>query len=151
MERKRILIADAHPTMMGGVRLLLKDLFDVIFMVADEHSLADAIDTNQPDLVLVDLSLPVSSAENVARLLHRLSPELRFIILSVYDEKTVVDECLSAGAKGFVLKRSAVNDLIPAVEAVLRGGTYVSPSIEQDNKALTGIPKTSFPIDKVTS
>jgi DNA-binding NarL/FixJ family response regulator len=56
----------------------------------------------------------------------------------VHDEKTVVDECLSAGARGFVLKRTAVNDLIPAVEAVLRGGTYVSPSIEQNNKALTG-------------
>ncbi len=141
MERKRILIADAHPTMLAGVRVLLKGLFHVIFMVADEHSLADAIVTNQPDLVLVDLSMPVSSGENVARLLHRLNPELRFIVLSVYDEKTVVDECLSAGASGFVLKRTAVTDLIPAVEAVLGGGTYVSPSIEQDNKNETGIQK----------
>ena len=138
MERKRILIADAHPTMMGGVRVLLKDLFNVIFMVADEHSLADAIVTNQPDLVLVDLSMPVSSGENVARLLHRLNPGLRFIILSVHDDKTVVDECLSAGARGFVLKRTAVTDLIPAVEAVLRGGVYVSPSVERDNKLQTG-------------
>ena len=138
MERKRILIADAHPTMLAGVRVLLKGLFHVIFMVADEHSLADAIATNQPDLVLVDLSMPVSSGENVARLLHRLNPELRFIVLSVHDEKTVVDECLSAGASGFVLKRTAVTDLIPAVEAVLGGGTYVSPSIGQDNKIQTG-------------
>jgi DNA-binding NarL/FixJ family response regulator len=134
MERKRILIADAHPTMLGGVRVLLKDLFEVIFLVTDEHSLADAIVTNQPDLVLVDLSLEVSSGENVARLLHRLNPELRFIIFSVHDEKPVVDECLSAGAKGFVLKRTAVTDLIPAVERCWRGGTYVSPFIGQDNK-----------------
>ena len=138
MERKRILIADAHPTMLAGVRVLLKGLFHVIFMVADEHSLADAIVTNQPDLVLVDLSMPTSSGGNVARLLHRLNPELRFIVLSVHDEKTVVDECLSAGASGFVLKRTAVTDLIPAVEAVLKGGTYVSPSIEQDNNNETG-------------
>jgi DNA-binding NarL/FixJ family response regulator len=138
MERKRILIADAHPTMLGSVRLLLKDLFDVIFMVADERSLADAVVTNPPDLVMVDLSMPVSSGENVARLLHRLSPELRFIILSVHDEKTVVDECLSAGAKGFVLKRTAINDLIPAVEAVLGGDTYVSPSVERDIEIETG-------------
>ena len=138
MERKRILIADAHPTMLAGVRVLLKELFDVIFMVADEHSLADAIVTNRPDLVLVDLSMPVASGGNVARLLHRLSPELRFIILSVHDEKTVADACFSAGAKGFVLKRTAVHDLIPAVEAVLKGGTYVSPSIEQDSKIETG-------------
>lgn len=130
MERKRILIADAHPTMMASVRVLLKDLFDVIFMVADEHSLADAIVTNRPNLVLVDLSMPVTSGENVARLLHRLNPELKFIILSVHDEKTVVEGCLSAGANGFVLKRAGATDLIPAVEAVLRGGTYLSTSIE---------------------
>lgn len=120
--------------MMGGVRYLLKDLFDAIFMVADEHSLADAVVTNPPDLVIVDLSMPVSSGENIARLLHRLNPELRFIVLSVHDERSVVDECLAAGANGFVLKRTAVTDLIPAVETVLTGGVYVSPSVEHDNK-----------------
>jgi two-component system, NarL family, nitrate/nitrite response regulator NarL len=120
--------------MMGGVRYLLKDLFDVIFMVADEHSLADAAVINPPDLVIVDLSMPVSSAENIARLLHRLNSELRFIVLSVHDEQSVVDECLSAAANGFVLKRTAVTDLVAAVETVLRGGTYVSPSIGQDSK-----------------
>ena len=134
MGRKRILIADAHPTMMGGVRQLLKDLFEVIFMVADEHSLADAVVTNPPDLLIVDLSMPVSPAENIARLLHRLNPQLRFIVLSVHDEQAAVDECLSAGANGFVLKRTAVTDLIAAVETVLAGGVYVSPSIEQDHK-----------------
>ena len=130
MGRKRILIADAHPNMMGGVRHLLKDLFDVIFMVADEQSLADAVVTNPPDLVVVDLSMPVSSEKNIARLLHGLRPELRFIVLSVHDERSAVDECFSAGANGFVLKRTAVTDLIAAVETVLKGGTYVSPAIE---------------------
>ena len=134
MRRKRILIADAHPNMMGGVRYLLKDLFDVIFMVADEHSLADAVVANPPDLVIVDLSMPVSMAKNIARLLHRLNPGLRFIVLSVHDEQSVVAECLAAGANGFVLKRTAVTDLIAAVETVLTGGVYVSPSVEQDNK-----------------
>ena len=134
MGRKRILIADAHPAMMGGVRHLLKELFDLIYMVADEHSLADAVVTNPPDLVIVDLSMRVSSAQNIARLLHGLNPDLGFIVLSVHDEQTVVDECLAAGAKGFVLKRTVVTDLIAAVETVLRGGIYVSPSIEQDNE-----------------
>ena len=130
MGRKRILIADAHPTMMGGVRHLLKELFDVIFMVADEQSLADAVVTNPPDLVIVDLSMPVCSAQNIARLLQRLNPDLMFIVLSIHDEQSVVDECLSAGAKGFVLKRTAVTDLIVAVETALKGGVYVSPSVE---------------------
>jgi len=138
MKRNRILIADAHLTMMAGVRLLLRDRFEVLVMVADHLSLRDAVKSNQFDLVIADLSIPISSGENVARLLKRLSPELRVIILSVHDEPVVVQECLAAGAQGFVLKRAAVNDLIPAVEAVLRGDTYVSPSIQTKQEEARG-------------
>ena len=130
MQRKRILIADAHPNMMAGVRLLLKDRFEVMLMVADEPSLRDAVESGQFDLVIADLSVPVSSGENVPRLIKKLDPELGFIILSVHDEPAVVDECLAAGAKGLALKRTAVDDLVPAVEAVLAGKVYVSPSIQ---------------------
>jgi DNA-binding NarL/FixJ family response regulator len=66
----------------------------------------------------------------VARLLKKRYAETRVIILSVHDEPGAVDECLAAGAKGFVLKRAAVNDLIPAVKAALKGHSYVSPSIQ---------------------
>ena len=99
-------------------------------MVADEASLIDAVDRFSPDLVVVDLSLPASREVNVARKLSLRYPDLRIIILSLHDEQTVVDECLDAGAGGFVLKRSAATDLIPAVREVLGGGTYVSPSVE---------------------
>ena len=100
-----------------------------MLMVADEHSLIEAAASTQLDLVIADLSFPVSSGENVARLLQRLNPALKAIILSVHDEWTVVDECLAAGAKGFVLKRSASTDLLAAVEAILKGDTFVSPAI----------------------
>ena len=99
-------------------------------MVADEPSLIEAASGTQFDLVIADLSFPVSSGGNVARLLQRLNPELKTLILSVHDEKTVVDECLAAGVKGFVLKRSASTDLLAAVETVLKGCTYISPAIE---------------------
>ena len=130
MKRKRILIADAHPTMMTSVYTLLRDRFEASVMVADDQSLGDAVENGHFDVVISDLSMSVTSGENVARLLKRLNPDLRVIILSVHDEPAVVEECLAAGVKGFVLKRAAVNDLIPAVEAVLRGDTYVSPSIQ---------------------
>jgi DNA-binding NarL/FixJ family response regulator len=76
-------------------------------MVADEPSLTEAVTGAHLDLVIADLSFPLTSGENVARLLQRLNPGLKAIILSVHDEQTVVDACLAAGAKGFVLKRSA--------------------------------------------
>jgi DNA-binding NarL/FixJ family response regulator len=126
---KRILIADAHPNMVAGVRQLLKELFEVSVMVADVPSLSDAVVRSDYDLVIADISIPRISGENVVRLLKRLRPDLRLIILSVHDEPVYVEECLTAGAEGFVLKRSAVDDLVPAVAAVLRGEIFVSPSL----------------------
>jgi DNA-binding NarL/FixJ family response regulator len=124
----RILLAETHPTFVGVVRLLLRETIGAMFMVADEASLNEAVAGAQFDLVIADLSFPVSSGKNVVRLLQRLNPELKSIILSVHDEQTVLDECLAAGAKGFVLKRTASTDLLAAVGAVLKGGTYISPS-----------------------
>jgi DNA-binding NarL/FixJ family response regulator len=102
-----------------------------MLMVADEASFVEAVAGDHFDLAIVDLSFPISSGGNVARLLQRLNPGLKSIILSVHDERTVVDECLAAGAKGFVLKRTASADLLAAVEAVLKGDTFASPAISR--------------------
>jgi len=127
MPSERIILAETHPTFVNVVRLILEETMNTMFMVADERSLIEAIAGTHFDLVIADLSFPVSSGRNVVRLLQRLKPELKSIILSVHDEQPVVNECLAAGAKGFVLKRTAATDLLPALEAVLKGGAYVSP------------------------
>jgi DNA-binding NarL/FixJ family response regulator len=116
--------------MLGGVHSLLEALFKTVLMVADERSLMEAVATFKPELVVVDLSLPGGRDANVARRLMRLHPDLCVIVLSVHDEPTVVGQMLSAGVAGFVLKRSAATDLIPAVKEVLRGGTYVCPALQ---------------------
>ena len=128
----RVLLADRHQNMLEGIRSLLETVFDVVVMVADENSLLDSLEKVNPDLVVVDLSLPITAEVNVARRIIKYSPDIKVIILSVHDEQTAVDDCLSAGAAGFVLKRTAANDLIPAVWEVLKGRTYVSPSVEME-------------------
>ena len=130
VKRGRVLLADSHEHMLFGVKELLDGIFEVVLMVADEKSLVEAANKIRPELVVVDLSMPVSGEVNVARTLRRLDPELKFIILSVHDERMVADECLAAGASGYVLKRTASEDLMPAVEKVLSGGIYVSPTVE---------------------
>jgi len=75
--------------------------------------------------------LAVTKEINIARRLKTAFPNIKLIILSVHDEQAAVRECIEAGACGVVLKRRAVDDLIPAVEAVLKGNTYVSPSVVQ--------------------
>jgi len=128
MKHGRVILADSHQNMLEGIRGLLETLFETVVMVADGNSLLEAGERLKPDLAVVDLSLPVSGGINILHQLRNRLPDLKFIILSVHDEPTVVKEVMATGASGFVLKRSAVTDLIPAVEKVLQGRTYVSPS-----------------------
>jgi DNA-binding NarL/FixJ family response regulator len=74
---------------------------------ADELSFVEAVTNTRFDLVIADLSFPISSGGNLVQLLHRLNPGLMAIIVSVYDEPTVARECIAEGAKGIVLKRSS--------------------------------------------
>lgn len=125
-----LILADSHTEVLFGIRALLEPLFDVVLMVADERSLLAAVENSRPDLIVVDLSMSVSREANVARRIKKSYPETKFIVLSVHDEPTAVQECLEAGAAAFVLKRSAVDELVPAVEAVVRGETYVSAGVD---------------------
>lgn len=128
----RVLLADSHLNMLAGVHSLLETVFDSVLMASDEQSMMEAISGLHHDLVITDLSLPGPSQGAGIKLVTRLKhdyPGLPIIVLSVHDDPIVVAETRSAGAAGFVLKRSASTDLIPAVRAVIAGGEYVSPSV----------------------
>jgi len=129
MKYGRVLLADCHLSVLQGVHSLLDALFETVLMVADERSLIEAITSFKPELVVVDLSLPGVGEENVARRLMERHPDLRLVVLSVHDDPAVASLIRSTGAAGFVLKRSTGTDLIPAIQEVLRGGSYVSPSL----------------------
>ena len=135
MKYGRVLLADSHLNMLGGVHGLLDALFETVLMVADERSLMDAIADFKPSLVVVDLSLPDLGEVNIAKRLMQKHPELRLIVLSVYDDPTVVIQLSNAGVAGFVLKRTVATELIPAVHEVLQGGTYLSAAMQQDHPA----------------
>ncbi len=131
MRQGKVILADNHQNMLAGERTLLESMFETVFMVADEASLIEAAEKLSPDLIVADLSLPVTKEINIARRLKKAFPGILLIILSVHDERTAINECIEAGASAVVLKRSAVNDLVPAIKAVMKGVAYVSPSAEQ--------------------
>jgi DNA-binding NarL/FixJ family response regulator len=130
MNSKCVILADSHQDMLEGIRGLLQTSFESVVMVADGKSLFDTVEKMQPDIVVVDLSLPVSDEVNVARKIKRLFPDLKFIILSVHDETTAVNEVMSAGAAGFVLKRCIATDLLSAAQEISKGNSYISPSLK---------------------
>jgi DNA-binding NarL/FixJ family response regulator len=129
MKQGKVLLADNHQNMLEGVRHLLESLFETVFMVADEASLIEAAEKLKPDLIVADLSLPVTKEINIVRRLKTAFPGIKLIILSIHDEQTAFGECIDAGACGVVLKRRAVDDLIPAVKSVLKGGTFIPPVV----------------------
>jgi DNA-binding NarL/FixJ family response regulator len=129
MRQGRIVLADKHSTMLAGIRRLLEDEAETVLMVADEISLNEVLQHFNPDVVVADLSLPISTKTNIAWVLKEKFPNVKVIILSLHDEKAVMDDVMAAGVEGFVLKHRAVVDLIPAIRGVLQGGKYISPDI----------------------
>jgi DNA-binding NarL/FixJ family response regulator len=129
MRQGRIILADKHSNMLGGIRRLLEDEVETVLMVTDEVSLNHALENFYPDVVVADLSLPISTKTNIAWVLKKHFPKIKVIILSLYDEKSVLEDVMAAGVEGFVLKHRAVIDLIPAIRGVLQGCKYISPDV----------------------
>ena len=129
MRHGRIVLADKHSNVLAGIRRLLEDEAETVLMVADESSLNEVLQHFNPDVVVADLSLPISTKTNIAWVLKEKFPNVKVIILSLHDEKAVMDDVMAAGVEGFVLKHRAVVDLIPAIRGVLQGGKYISPHI----------------------
>jgi len=127
----RILIADDHGVMRAGLRALLEVEPDVE-VVGEAASGEDALHLAgklAPDLVLLDIGLPGIDGIETTRRLGKLSSHIRVIILSVYEDESLLREAIKAGAAGYVIKRAAEEELIAALRAVSRGDMYIHPAI----------------------
>ena len=126
MKKTSVLLADRHPALVESLRDLLETMFETVVIVSNEKSLIETLDRFGPDLVVVDLEMSVTGEQNVASLLNRYDPELKFIVLSTHEGTEVMENCKSSGASGYILKRSSAENLIKAVEAVQNGDTLFS-------------------------
>ncbi|HEY8112961.1 MAG TPA: response regulator transcription factor [Actinomycetes bacterium] len=127
--RTRILLADDHALVRRGVRLILDGEPDLT-VVAEAADGAEAIDkarTDQPDLAILDIGMPRLTGLQAARELSRVLPELRILILTMYDNEQYFFEALKAGASGYVLKSVADRDLVEACRAAMRDEPFLYP------------------------
>jgi DNA-binding NarL/FixJ family response regulator len=130
MKKKRVLLADDNDGVLDSIRGILELEFDVIGTVPDGEALISAAEKLKPDVMVVDVSMPVMSGIEAARRLKNLHPEGKIVFLSIHQEPAIVREALSTGAAGYVVKTSADEDLIEAIREALQGRSYISPSIE---------------------
>ena len=129
MSKPRILLADDHMLILDGLRHLLERHYDLVGTVQDGHSVVTAARRFQPDLVLMDVAMPVLNGLQAGRRLREQMPNVKLLYVSMYADTPYVEEALRIGASGYVLKRSGWEDLSRAIEAVLAGRQYISPEL----------------------
>jgi len=127
--RNCVLLADRHHGLRDSVRGLLETEFETVFMVATETALLDGAERLQPAVVVFDLSMCHGDLSGLIARVRAGASHARVLLLSVHDEPTVAAAAMAAGADAVVLKRSLSTDLMPAMDAVLAGQTYLSPGI----------------------
>ena len=130
-ERRRVLLADDHQLVRAGLRVLIDALpdFEVVAEVGDGVEAVEQARKLQPDLALLDLSMPRMSGLEAATAMRIGSPGTRVIVLSMHASEQHFAAALKAGATGYVIKDAAVNELAEALRAVAGGDHYVSPRI----------------------
>jgi DNA-binding NarL/FixJ family response regulator len=133
-----VVLADSHQDALEGVRGLLEAIFETVMMVADKDSLFEAVDRVRPELAVVDLSLRPRADTDITRELKHRYPDLKFIILSIYDDSCAARSIIESGASGFVLKRCMGTDLFAAIDGVQEGRIFISPAVERELPAGEG-------------
>src|SRR5271155_4326544 len=126
MNAKRIVVADALLPVLKAISELLQPYFDLVGTASDGEAALETTLRLQPDLVVLDISMPVMSGIEVAEELTRLGSKTRIVFLTAHQDTDILKACQAAGGLGYVVKLSMVTDLIPAINAALDGRRFVS-------------------------
>jgi DNA-binding NarL/FixJ family response regulator len=129
MKRVRVLLADDHVLIAQALEHLLRAEFDVVGTVADGRALLKAAGELRPDVVVVDIGMPLLNGLDAGEQLKALHPAIKVVFLTQNREPRFAVEAFRRHASGYVLKDAAASELIAAIRAALEGKTYISPSI----------------------
>ena len=127
MKKPRILLADDHSLVLEGFRRILEDQYDVVGTAEDGRALLEAASRLKPNVVLLDISMPLLNGIDATRHLKKVSPDVKVIFVTMHADPAYLNEAFKAGASGYLLKRSAGTELIQAIQSVLGGNYYVTP------------------------
>jgi DNA-binding NarL/FixJ family response regulator len=129
MRRTTILLADDHTMIRDGLRKLLEPEYEVIGCVGDGRALVKSVQDLKPDLVLVDVGMPLLNGLDAGREVKKLAPRVKLIFLTMNPDPEVASEALRIGASGYLLKNSPGEELLQAVHNAVRGTSFVTPQI----------------------
>lgn len=131
MDKISILLADDHTILRDGIRSLLEDEVDmeVIGEAEDGHSVVRLANQLEPDIVLMDIAMPLLNGLEATKRIKRDKPHIKVLILTMHENEEYIRQVLATGAMGYILKDAAATDLLGAIRAVHRGEAVLSPAI----------------------
>ena len=125
----RVVLADDHPAVLAKVRGVLGEQFEIVDAVADGNQALDAVLMLDPDVLVIDISMPVVDGLQAAKRLQQAHCRAKVVFLTIHEDHDFVTAALSAGASGYVTKARLSTDLVPAIRAALQGHTFVSHTL----------------------
>lgn len=128
----RVLLADDHTLVLEGFRRIVEQHCEVVGTVEDGRALLEAAAQLRPDLILLDISMPLLNGVDAARQLKKLLPDVKLIFVTMHADPAYVSEAFKAGASAYLLKRSAARELEQAIDAVRKGQYFVTSLLTRD-------------------
>lgn len=126
----RVVLADDHVLVRQSLKALLeREGFQVVGEASDGHEASRHVESLQPEIAILDISMPILNGVDAAREIARVSPKVRTVLLTQHDEDEYVSAALEAGIRGYVLKNQVASDLLEAIRQVSRGQIYLSPGV----------------------
>jgi len=126
MSSPRLLLGDDHRLLLEDIRKALASRFEIAGMAADGEKLVAEAERLRPDVVVLDIGLPLLNGIDSARRIRQLVPGAKLVVLTQHSDKAYIREAFRAGASAYVLKQSATTELLPAIDAALVGNFYIS-------------------------
>src|SRR5258708_5048850 len=131
MQKTTILIADDHTMIVEAFRRLLEPQYEVIATVRDGRELLEVAPKVRPDVIVVDIGMPLLNGLAAGQRLKQTMPRVKLIYVTMNQDPDVASEALDSGASAYLLKTSAASELLQGIHEALKGGTYVTPLIKQ--------------------
>jgi DNA-binding NarL/FixJ family response regulator len=131
VRRPSVLLADDHQMLLDALKKVLEPRYEVVGMVSDGRELLKAAPKLQPDIIVLDIAMPQLNGLDAARHLRLTMPKVKLIFMTMNEDPDLVGEAFRAGASAFLLKQAAAFELTEAIEQVLKGRSYVTPSASE--------------------
>jgi len=125
------ILADDHKLLVEAFQKLLEPHFEIVATVADGRALLDVAENLKPDVILLDIGMPLLNGLEAARQLKNKLPAVKLIFLTMHEDPDLAIQAMRAGASGYLLKTSAFSELLHAIQEALRGRIYITPHVSQ--------------------